>query len=101
MVLAIIKITYKPNFTQNPVENIVLTPTPIVEIDNDEEKNNYPLKNILPYYGESFDIKNYSEPLTLIIKIKIKDQDKITKEMMDLFEKQGINIESHKFDWQD
>lgn len=101
VVLAIIKITYKPNLIQNPVENMVLTPIPTIEINNNEIKNDYPLKNILPYYGESFDIKNYSGPLTLIIKIKIKDQDKITKEMVNLFKKQGISIESHKFDWQD
>lgn len=101
MILTIIKITYKPDFIQPPVEDMALTPTPTIKLNNNETKNDYPLKNILPYYGKSFDIKNYSEPLTLIIKIKIKDQDKITKEMMDLFEKQGISIESHKFDWQD
>ena len=101
VVLTVTKISYKPEINQNPTQIVVVSPTPTIEINIIETKNNYPLEKILPYSGINFNILNYSKPLTLVVKVKSKDQDKTTKEMLDLFEKQGIDIESHKFEWEE
>lgn len=98
--LAIIKVTYKPEISQIQKPKIIISPTPILVVENNNDIKNYPLKEIMPYHGNSFDIEGYSAPLTLKVKIKIKDQEKITKEMTSLFEQYKLELDTHTFEWQ-
>lgn len=100
-----IKLFYKTNNEeQNKIQkvNIQIQDKEIINNKNIiiETEKEYPLNKILPYIGENFDIKQYTEPLTLVVKVKIRDQNKITNEMKTLFEKNNVDINSHKFDWQ-
>ena len=99
--MASIKLFYKPVWPQS--EPIKTSPTPTIipiSIEDNNAKNDYPLNKVLPYMGKTFEIKQYEEPLILLVKVKSKDQTAIEKEMTALFEKEGIDINSHKFDWQ-
>lgn len=99
--LSVIKYFYKPDWSQeNKVIEIKINPTPIPTLVINKIENDYPLNNILPYTGVTFEIKQYEEPLTLLVKVKSKDKTAIEKEMLNLFEKQKIDINSHSFDWQ-
>lgn len=99
--LASIKYFYKVDWSKqnNPIQ---VSPTPTlapVSIEISNLIKDYPLNNVLPYYGVNFDIKNYSAPLTLVVKIKSTNQEEITKEMTELFEKEKIDLDSHHFEW--
>ena len=96
--LLIIKVTYKPEIPQIQKPEIIISPTPVLVVENNDIKN-YPLIEILPYRGNSFDIEEYSAPLTLKVKIKIKDEEKIAKEMTALFGQYKLELDSHTFEW--
>lgn len=98
--LSIIKLTYKPEIVPEIKPEAVVLPTPSIAKKSNYDMENYPLKEILPYEGETFRIDSYSAPLTLKVTVKVKDKTKITNEMTTLFEKQKIDLNSHNFDWQ-
>lgn len=54
-------------------------------------KNNYPLIDILPYNGK------YVAPLILLIKLKIDDKILAGKEVWNLFKEKGVDPNSHNF----
>lgn len=97
VVLAGIKYLYKPDWSNYKTTTILITPTPTYI----EKNNDYPLKNILPYIGENFEIVEYEEPLILRVKVKVMDKEAVENEMTALFETQKIDINTHKFNWQE
>ncbi len=58
---------------------------------------NYPLKEKLPYFGENLDILEYKENLVLKVVIKNQDKELVSNEMINFFNINKIDINSHKF----
>jgi len=91
--MIVFKINYKSDYSQN-VSNINTS-----TIENKE--NNYPLENKLPYYGKNFTILEYIEPLVIKIKVVSDNKEDISDEMILFFKENNLEINSHKFVFED